>query len=76
MSTKPRFHAIAGRPVQVGRDYWPTPTLRQMPRHWQIEGTKNPRRWHWWRSGDAWVGLAAWAAVVWICVEIIKGAFR
>ena len=24
----------------VGRDYWPNPTLRQMPRHWVLSETE------------------------------------
>ena len=72
--SKPRFRDIAGRPVQIGRDYWPNPTLRQMPRHWHLEGTGDPKRWHFWRSGDAWVGAAAAIGLFWICVEVIKSA--
>ena len=42
----------------IGKDYWPNPVLRQMPKHWVIEEShKDSTRWHWWKSGDAWIGL-------------------
>ena len=30
----------------IGRDYWPEPTLRQMPRGWRLAETE-PTRWQW-----------------------------
>lgn len=31
--------------VAIGRDYWPAPTRRTMPRHWTLHTNDKPKSW-------------------------------
>jgi len=59
-------HPIIGRCAPM-----PRPTMRQLPRHWTLEETRNGTRLHWWQSGGNWVGIIVFLVAVFASLETI-----
>lgn len=57
--------------VTIGRDYYPSPVLRQMPKHWTLEETRRPEP-RWWQDGGVWVGIVTVMAFVFAVVQTAR----
>ena len=56
--------------VIIGRDYWPQPTLRQLPRYTHLSDSKPARKP---LTPDAWVVVAAVLGAVVMLVQCLQG---
>lgn len=54
--------------VDIGRNYWPSPILRQMPRHWTLEESRKPAP-RWWQQSGTWVAVTIVLAWIFAAVQ-------
>jgi hypothetical protein len=60
---------MALKPI-IGKDYWPSPTLRQMPSGWVLEESRKPAKLP--AREGVWAALIAALLIGVVVVQVVK----